>query len=428
MSKFQIILLALFGFFILAAVLVFSLYKGGNSSQQATVTVWGTLPANVVNGLTRSAPFRNTETSIQYRELSPATLQAAFTEALAVGEGPDLIILPQDEVWAARAKLTAIPYASVSERSFADAFAEGGETFLSASGIYALPLATDPLVLYYNRDLLSTAGIAKPLAYWDEIYAQAAKLTVRDAAGNITQTAIALGETRNIANFKDILSLLFLQAGSTITEWAPSGTLRSSLLANPGLPVSPAESALDFYTQFANPSKPFYSWNRSLPEAQTAFASGDAAYYVGFASELASIKRKSPTLNFAVAPVPQSRVANRALTAGKIYGVALVRGSRNQEAALAAALQLVSAESVSELVKLIDLVPARRDLLASAPTDAFGPVFYQAGLQARGWLDPNPAETRAAFQEAVEGVTGGRLRLSQALAALSEKLDKLITK
>jgi ABC-type glycerol-3-phosphate transport system substrate-binding protein len=425
MSKFQIVLLGVFGFFILAAVLVFSLYKG-SSSVEAQVTVWGTLPAPAFETLLRDAPFTNSDVNIQYKEMGATNIQTAFTEALATGQGPDLIILTQDEIWPAKDKLTVIPYASLSERSFADAFAEGGETFLSSSGIYALPLLADPLVLYYNRDLLSSAGFAKPISYWDEVYTQAAKLTRRDAAGNITQTTIALGETRNIANFKDVLSLLFLQAGSPITAWGTNGTLHTALLENQGLPVAPAESALDFYTQFANPSKPFYSWNRSMPDAQTSFASGDAAYYLGFVSELELIKRKAPTLNFAVALVPQSRVANRSLTTGRLYGVALARGSRNPQAALAAALKLVSAESVTSLASLTHLVPIRRDLLSAAPTDANGPVFYAAALQTRSWIDPNPAGTKAAFAEMVESVTGGRLRLSQALSAASDKLTKLI--
>jgi ABC-type glycerol-3-phosphate transport system substrate-binding protein len=425
MSKFQIILLGFFGAFILIAVLVFSFYKG-SSSTQATVVLWGTLPSGTMGDLLTTSALANGEVTIRYVEKSPGTIQTEFTEALATGQGPDLILLPQDEVWSAKEKLVTIPFASVSERTFADTFAEGGETFLSSQGMYALPLIIDPLVLYYNRDLLSSAGVAQPLRYWDEIYAQAAKLTRRDAAGNITQTTIALGETRNIADFKDILSLLFLQAGSPVTEFGAGESLRSALLNNPNLPVAPGESALDFYTQFANPSKPFYSWNKALPEAQTAFASGDAAYYLGLASELGAIKKKSPTLNFAVASVPQSRVAARALTTGKIYGVALSRGTRNPTAALTAALALVSAESAAKLSQLTRLPPARRDLLSTKPADAVGPVFYEAALQTRAWLDPNPAGTKAAFQEAIESVTGGRLRVSQALSAASERINNLI--
>ncbi|MBX4206548.1 extracellular solute-binding protein, partial [Candidatus Parcubacteria bacterium] len=303
-------------------------------------------------------------------------------------------------------------------------FAQEGEMFLFPDGVYALPLSIDPLVLYYNRDILSSAGIAKPLAYWDEVYAQAAKLTKKDAAGNIIQSTIALGETRNIPDFKETFSLLLLQAGSLITQNA-QGALRSALLTNPGLPLAPAESALDFYTQFVNPSKPFYSWNRVMPEAQTYFAAGDAAYYVGFASELSAIRKKSPTLNFAVSSVPQSRVAGKSLTYGRVYGLALSRGTKDAPAALAAATTLASQASAAALSQALGLPPARRDLLAAAPPSASESAFYVAALQARGWLDPNPAGSKTAFQEAVEAVTSGRLRVSEALNALNDRLNAL---
>jgi ABC-type glycerol-3-phosphate transport system substrate-binding protein len=425
MSKFQIALLAIFGLFILAAVLVFSLYKGSSSSQ-ATLNLWGTLPQGPMLSLLENPPFADSSLVIRYTEKDPATIQKEFTEALARGQGPDLIILSEDEIYSAKDKLMTIPYASVSARAFSDTFVEGSEIFLSQAGVSALPLATDPLVLYYNRDLLSNAGIAAPLSYWDEIYAQAAKLTKRDPAGNITQTTMALGEARNITNFKDILSLLFLQAGGQITADPSGNGLRSMLLENPGLPVSPGESALDFYTQFANPSKPFYSWNKSLPESQTDFASGDAAYYLGFASEVPKIKRKSPTLNFAVTLVPQSRVGGKTLTVGRIYGVAVARATANPAAALAAASKLVSKESAATLATLLGLVPARRDLLSTAPADANGPIFYAAALQTKSWLDPSPAETAASFREGIENVTSGRLRVSDALRAMSDTLNSLI--
>ena len=48
--------------------------------------------------------------------------------------------------------------------------------------------------------------------------------------------------------------------------------------------ISAAESAIRFYTEFANPSRQTYSWNRSLPEAQRAFIGNQVAMYFGFAS------------------------------------------------------------------------------------------------------------------------------------------------
>src|SRR3989344_3652208 len=200
MSKFQIVLLVIFGFFILLAVTVFSLYRGA-SSGSAEITVWGSIPANDFNLWLNDAGLnQNTQLLFRYREVLAEDLQKDFTEGLASGQGPDLIILPQDEFYRNKNKLTAIPYESITERQFKETFAEGGEIFLTPEGIYALPLYIDPLVLYYNRDLLSAGSFAKPLSFWDEIYNQAAKLTKKDDAGNITQSTIALGEWRNISN------------------------------------------------------------------------------------------------------------------------------------------------------------------------------------------------------------------------------------
>lgn len=426
MSKFQIILLVIFGVFILAAVLVFSFYKGSSSSE-ANVVIWGSMPENAFNSLINSAQFNDQGISTSYVERSPDILQKDFTEALARGQGPDLILISQDELWSAMTKLLPIPYESISRRDFESTFVQGGEIFAATVGIYAVPLVADPLVLYYNRDLLSAAGIAKPLAYWDEIYAQAGKLTKRDQAGNLNQTTIALGETKNIADFKEILSLLFLQAGSPITEtFGQAGSLRSSLLLNPGQPVTPGESALDFYTQFANPSKPFYSWNRVLPDAQTYFASGDAAYYLGFASESRDITRKNPVLNEAVALVPQSRVSGKTLTFGRIYGLAISRGTKNTQAALTVALALASKDNADALGKQLGLPPVRRDLLAEKPAaDSAASAFYDAALQVRAWTDPDPAATRAIFQEAIESVTSGRSRTLEALNNANNRINDL---
>ncbi len=427
MSKFQFILLGIFGVFIIVAVLVFSLYKGSSGSE-AKITIWGSISNSEFNYFLNKAKLnQDNALNINYLEKDPKTLLEEFTEALARGAGPDLIIIPQDELWQARNKLQPIPYKSISERVFKETFVEGAEIFLSESGVYAMPLSIDPLVLYYNRDILSSVGIAKPLAYWDEVYASTDKINKRDPAGNLVRSTIALGETRNLPHYKDIFSLLLLQAGTPITALV-SGELRSMLTYNSGLPVVPAESALDFYTQFANPAKTFYSWNRVLPEASKHFASGDLAYYLGYASEVGLLRRKSPTLNFSVAPVPQSRVATRKMTYGRFYGVAISRGTPNPNASLQAIMKLVSKDASLAFSESFSLPPARRDLLAVKPTDVSGSVFYESALQARSWLDPRPEATATIFQDLIESVTSGRLRLSEALRTAHGRLEELTKK
>ncbi len=345
MTKFQIILLAIFGVSIVAAVAVFSVYRGSSGGDSATATVWGDISSYDFNLLLNTPALSQDRTLVvSYVEKSAETIETEFTEALAQGVGPDIIIITQDKLWKNRPKLAAIPYSSVSERDFKTTFIEEGELFLDQNGVYALPLSIDPLVLYYNRDLLSAAGQARPIAFWDEIYAAATNLSKRDAAGNLISSVMALGEARNISNAKDILSLLFIQAGTPITGFI-GPELRSQISANFGLSISPGESALDFYTQFSNPTKTFYSWNRSLMNAQTHFTSGDSAYYLGFASELRVLKNKNPTLNFGVSLAPQSRVSGKTVTLGRLRGVAISRGARNPSAALAVASQITEFEN-----------------------------------------------------------------------------------
>lgn len=425
MSKFQLVFLGVFGLFIVAAVAVFAIYRG-QGSQNAAVTVWGSISSYDFNQfLNRSDLGQDRSVSITYTEKPAETLQAEFTESLARGAGPDLIIIAQDDLWREKPKLITIPYESISERDFKNTFVEEGELFLDSAGVYGLPLVVDPLVLYYNRDLLSAAGIATPMRYWDEIYTAALSLSKKDAAGNLTQSIMALGEARNISHAKDILSLLFLQAGTPITalmgtEW------RSMLNNNFNLPVSPAESALDFYTQFSNPTKAFYSWNRSLLDAGTHFASGDSAYYLGFASEARVLRNKNPTLNFSIAPVPQSRISGKTITFGRLLAVAIARGSKNSQVALAVATKLVSNNSVKTLSAVLGLAPARRDILSDKPRDANLPVFYDAALQARGWLDPDTKATRNIFHEMIESVTSGRARTAEAVNEANGEINELL--
>src|SRR3989338_3055228 len=97
MSKFQIVLLCFFGAFIILAVMVFALYKGG-SSTAATLSVWGDLPAEDFElMLTTTTAFRPSTLTINYVEKESQNLDEEFTEALAQGVGPDLIITTQDK-------------------------------------------------------------------------------------------------------------------------------------------------------------------------------------------------------------------------------------------------------------------------------------------------------------------------------------------
>jgi ABC-type glycerol-3-phosphate transport system substrate-binding protein len=422
MSKFQIILLSVFGAFILIAVILFSVSKGTNTGTQ-NIVVWGDIPAYDFNALLANLP-QNDQFRIQYFEKSKETFDTEFTEALAIGQGPDVVILPLSKIEKNKNKLLLIPSSSVSPQDFTETFIEEAQLLMYPEGIYALPLSVDPLVLYWNRDLLSSAAVTAPPAYWDEIYGYADKLIARDNAGNIQKALIPLGEAKNIPNAKDILSLLMLQAGTPITSY--QGTELHSLLSEDfDLPLVPAQAALDFYTQFSNPAKPFYTWNRSMLDAETAFASGDVAMYVGYASELPLLRAKNPTLNLGITSVPQSRVSGKKITFGSLEGVAVVKNTSKQQAAFEAMLFLASKDTSLALSNITLLPPARIDLLANKPADLAQSVFYDAAIQARGWLDPDPVKTEDIFVNMIESITSGRARIAEAVSSADQEIDSI---
>lgn len=425
MSKFQLTLLIVFGAFIVIAVLAFSLVRSTGKAR-ISLTVWGEISETEMRQvLIDSKQSTEKDISFTYIEKTPEEFDRDFTEALAEGKGPDLVIIPHDKLWRERNKLMLITQETLKPADYLSTFIDEAEVFMTNTGTYALPLVVDPMVLYYNRDMLSSAAFIRPPTYWDEIYGYAEKLTKKDPAGNITTSAIALGEARNIPHAKDILSLLILQAGSPVTRFE-SGILRAMLTYNPGLPLLPTSAALDFYTQFGNPTKPFYSWNRSLLPADTAFVSGDAAMYVGFASEYHLLKAKNPTLPLGVAPVPQSRVSEKNMTFGRMYGVAIVRSSSNRNGAYSGALRLVASDISGLLAESLFLPPVRRNLLEKRPSDPILSVFYDSAVRAKGWIDPNAAGSRAIFTTMIESVTSGRARTNEAVGQGQRELEALI--
>lgn len=423
-SKFQLFLLIGFVAVILVSVIVFSKYKG-SSGEQVDVAVWGTFNVTDFSNIVATSPLKGDKTvNVKYTEKDPLTFDTELLEALASGEGPDLFILPQDKLYKQKNKILILPYSAYPERNFKDAFIEGAEIFLSPEGIVALPILTDPLVMYWNRDLFNQAKITSPPRYWDQLYSLASALSRKDGALNITRSAVAFGEFSNIDNAKAILANLLLQAGTPITTQYETG-VRSELSESFGKPIMPGEAALNFYTEFSNPVKPFYSWNRSLVNSQNFFLSGDLGLYFGFASELRSLQLKNPNLNFDVDYVPTSREGGTYTSYGNFYAVAISKNSTNANAAFKVASILSDTAGAKAIEGVLQLPSARRDLLSVKPTDAYKDIFYGSSIRARAWLDPDPEKTTIVFKNLVESITSGRERTGSALVKASSEINNL---
>lgn len=430
-KTFQLVVLAVFGILAIVGVLFLALAKvGGNADGIGQVVIWGTVDRVIMQkqlSLLRDIDERVTA-GVSYVEKDSRTFTKELVEALAAGEGPDIFLLRQDEIVQQRNKLFITSYDSFSLRRFKDTYIEEAELFLEPDGIIAFPYIIDPMILYWNRDILSREGIAVPPEFWDEFFTLSPQITKRDQLSNILQATVALGEYRNINHAKDILSILMIQAGNPIVKRDNQNILQSRLTDQLGFTVRPAESALRFYTEFSNPVKSVYSWNRALPDARTTFLTGDLTFYFGFASELPELRRANPNLNFDIALLPQAREDGVKATFGKMYGFAITQASPNKQGSLQVAALLTSDVLLSDLTKATGLPPVSRRLLSIKPSDAIGPILYDSALISRAWLDPNNNQTDELYKEMIESITSGRLRVSEALGDANLELRRLLEK
>lgn len=424
MSYFKLVFLLVFSLAIVAGMAIFALSKSNSSGvQSANISVWGTMPIdNFLIAFEASSLGKGKNINVKYTEKDPSDFDLDFVEALAEGNGPDIVILRDDLLYKNRNKLVVIPYNSFSERTFKDTFIEQGEMFLTENGITAIPFMVDPLVMYWNRDMFSNSQISQTPIYWEQLPNIINKLTKKDASGNIYQSAIAFGEWSNITNAKEVVSMLLMQAGTPITTRS-SGAVVSVLNSSLGYPTIPGQSAMDFYTQFSNQTSQLYSWNRSLPSSINFFLSGNLAMYFGYSSELFKILKKNSNLNYDVAMVPQIKDTKKKLIFGRMHALAITKQSKQVAASYMVINSLVEPAALLALEKGTSLPPVRRDMLSNIPADAYRSVFYKSALISRSFIDPDPAQSSRTFRDMVESITSGKNRVSDALSRASAEID-----
>lgn len=430
-SPFQTILIASFVVIFIVAIIAFSRSSTGKSSAgtepQGTVRIWGTLPKDSVERALNLINNTQSDYQVAYEEIGEETFAVSFIYALADNNPPDLLFVDSDMYAQVRDKLYSIPYTTLTLREYQTTYIDTASMFLEKEGIAALPIAVDPLVVYYNKDLVAGQNYLIPPTTWQGLTQAVPRFLRRDTNRVISQNAIALGEIANIPHSKKILSALFLQSGVPIVQKGAEGQLSPNLgtevIVDGGIP--PGVEVLDFYTSFANTADSHYNWSRSLPTSDEFFLSGSSAFYIGPASELFSLRERNPNLNFDMVPLFQIEGARRPITYGKLYGVSVVAESKNLVTAYTALNQLATEEFTTELTNDLTLAPVRRSLLVKPQTDPYRAIIYQAAPNTFSWIDTGAENTTNAFEDAITGVLRGSLTTQEALSQLQLAIGRI---
>ncbi len=428
-STFQLVVTAVFILLGIVGVIVFAGLGGINGEKVPTAIIWGTVPEGQFNEMIRLINSEKPQLAVTYVQKAPERFQEEFVNALAEGGGPDVVLLTDDLLYSQMNKLMVIPYTTLPQREYSDTYLNAADHFMTSTGIMGIPFTSDPIVMYYNRRMLATAGIAEPPKLWKEMETFVPKLVSINETKGITKAAVALGESRNVTNAKEILATMFMQAGNPVTTYdARIQSFRAVIDmagTDPTSPAAPGESVLRFYTTFSNPIDPLYTWSRSMPTSRQSFLAGDLAVYIGYASEYSALRLENPNLDFDVAMVPQNNEAYK-VTYGKITAFSIVKRPRNATDAFSVIMKLTEATSQKYWVDISKMPPVRKDLLSIPMTDKFLSVFYTSAIQSRTWFDPDPAYSTTIFQDMVEAVTTGLTQPSEAITTAKQRLDLLL--
>lgn len=437
-----------------------------------SLEVWGTFDyGDALNDVFENYKKINPNiSSISYKKITYDTYKKELLDALAAGQGPDIFLIKNTWLSSFGDKIVPAPQVKgapvVDELKFKSNFIDVVATdFLVDGKIYATPLSVDSLGLYYNKDIFNQAGITAPPKNWNEFIDDVRKLTKINSYGEITQAGAAIGTALNINRSTDILNLLMLQNGTKMTDEAGRADFNNSISENSGS-ISPAENALNFFTQFANSSSANYTWSSNMHYSVDAFAEGAAAMMFNYSWQANTIKQKAPKMNFAVAPVPQQgnsprvnyanywalAVAKNKIPKSDPYGSAETTTPISNETRIGEAWTFLTylttkpdgtfaapAASPGAVGTVADpnfdpaksfLVKtgepaARRDLVEAQKNDPVIGVFATDNLIAKSWRQIDPESTEIIFAEMIDQVNKGQATVAEALKIAERRVQML---
>jgi ABC-type glycerol-3-phosphate transport system substrate-binding protein len=430
LRPFELALVIAFGGLAVLALYLLATYQPEPAAEEvllsAPVEIWGTLPSAAFSGVLQEIQRTNPSFHlVSYRYVPPESFNVEFVNALAERRAPQLLLLSHDQLVEQRRRLQPLSYEGFPRRDFRDRYVDGAELFALSDGIYAMPIMLDPLVMYWNRDMLLNAGLLFAPTTWEGVVGEVVPtLTMRDHDRAIRRSAIALGEYTNVKHAFPVLSMLMIQGGSRLvveSERGYSVELNHSL----GEGGAPLSAALGFFARFSDPNNVLYSWNRSLPLDQDAFLREDLALYFGFGSEARALEAKNPNLNFDIAEVPQGAAATMRRTYGQFYGLSLVRDGGNLGDAYTVLMMLSGEQHARSLAAAYAMAPLHRASLAAGSDDVYGRIIYQAAPSARGWLNPERATSERILAQAVADLVARRTDPPRAAADLIVRLQQV---
>lgn len=328
---------------IILIVIIVTLLSGGSKKSGPSLSGDGRVTLNFWDPIDQPPIFKdiidgfeaeNPNISVNFVSKPLANYETESTRAITTGKGPDIWAIPNASILSNVDSLASAPSdlfkrGKDDRKDIKDYVDNRYPPIIDQENIikdkngdpklYGLPLFIDTLALYSNPSLLHQRthffdrenipydheSFSHGPKTWNDMITMVKQYTQANN-GTITSSAIALGRNDNVDNAPDILALLMMQDGATMAS--PDGlnaTFNSPAPTKTGSNYYPGAQALDFFTSFADPNSPSYTWNQNFPTSYQAFRDGQTAMMVNYASVGNKLAQENPNLQFKVWPLPQ---------------------------------------------------------------------------------------------------------------------------
>lgn len=342
---------------------------------------------------------------IEYVKKNIENYETDLIDALASAEGPDIYSINNTWLPKYMDKATPAPDGLYTIKDYRETFVDVvSQDFIVDNKIYGTAMWIDSLGLYYNKDLMGTAGIATPPKTWRELEQHVRRIVRQDNTGYFNRSGVAIGTADNVNRGMDVIYLLMLQAG--VVPWSADGAtpMFANASTRKGASVNPGLEAVKFYTSFADPGSPNYNWNTDSDYSVDAFANGRAAYLYGYSYTRSQIDAKAPNLNYDVAPVPQYNLTDPSVNFANYFGEVVNKQSKHAEWAWRFLKFATSKESLDAYYAKDKQPSSRRDLIELQTKDTQIGVFAHANLTAKSFYKSDDAKFDGIIADMVNNI------------------------
>ena len=274
------------------------------------------------NDVIKKFQEKEPEITVKFETYAPENYQTILSTALAAGRGPDVIqarAYGNLETIATPGYLLALDKQNLPELANFPEAALAAETLRSDGKVYAVPFATQTMLIIYNKKIFADAGLKVPQT-WDELMAASQALKAKNI------TPFANGTATAWQNETIVAALLSSMLGKQFEEDIASGKAN---FTDPR--YMNALSKLKDVSQYFAPNFIGVDYASS----QQLFAAGRAAMFAGGSFEIANFKTQNPSLDLGVFASPVAKAGDERLIA-RYYdgGYAVNAKSEKKDAAL----------------------------------------------------------------------------------------------